>query len=190
MLSSPPVSTVNTGRYAPIAIFLHWALAVLIIGMIGLGWYMMSIEDTPGSSWYFDLHKSIGLITAGLILVRAAWRIGHKPEALPASVPRRQATASRAIHWLLYVAMAAMPLVGIIGAMFSKSGIALFGLTMPRLFAPNHDVAEIFFTAHSIIAWVMVGLISAHVLAAIKHLVMDKDGVFQRMWFGNAGKAS
>lgn len=190
MPSSSPVAMGKTSHYAPIAVFLHWALAILTFGMVGLGWYMMSIEDVPGSGWYFDLHKSIGIIIAVLVLLRGVWRLGHKPEALPASVPSWQATASRAIHWLLYVAMVAMPLAGAIGAMLSKSGIAFFGLTMPRLFAPNHDFAELFFTAHSIIAWVMVGLISAHVLAAIKHLVIDKDGVFQRMWFGDSGKTS
>ena len=29
----------------------------------------------------------------------------------------------------------------------------------------------------------LVGLISLHALAGLKHLVIDKDGVFQRMWF-------
>lgn len=181
------ISTAATDRathYAPIAVFLHWVLAILIIGMIGLGWYMMSIEHEPGSGWYFDLHKSIGIVTALLILLRAAWRLGHTPDPLPFSVPPWQAAGSRAIHWLLYVAMIAMPLVGAIGAMLSKSGVVFFGRTLPRLFTPDHDLAEIFFTVHSVTAWILVGLISLHVLAAVKHLVIDKDGVFQRMWFG------
>ena len=175
----------KTSPYAPIAVFLHWVLAFLFFVLIGLGWYMMSIEDEPGSGWYFDLHKSVGTVAAMLILVRAAWRLANTPDALPFNVPLWQAAGSRAIHWLLYVAMVAMPLAGIAGAMLSKSGVNFFGWTIPRLFAPNHDLAEVFFGAHSIIAWAFVGLISIHVLAALKHLVIDKDGVFQRMWFGH-----
>jgi cytochrome b561 len=185
MTSNYSAAMGKTSPYAPIAVFLHWVLAILFFAMIGLGWYMMSIEDEPGSGWYFDLHKSLGIVAAVLILVRAAWRLANTPDALPFNVARWQAAGSRAIHRLLYVAMVAMPLVGIAGAMLSKSGVIFFGSTMPRLFTPNHDLAEIFFTAHSIVAWALVGLISIHVLAALKHLVIDKDGVFQRMWFGN-----
>ena len=183
MISIAPTGMGKTTRYAPVAVFLHWALTILFFGMIGLGWYMMSIEDEPGSNRYFDLHKSIGILVAGLVLWRAAWRFGHQPAALPVNVPPRLASAARASHGLLYVAMVLMPLAGIVGAMFSENGITFFGWTMPRVFAPNQDTAEIFFHAHSVIAWVLVGLIALHVLAALKHLVIDKDDVFQRMWF-------
>jgi cytochrome b561 len=183
-MESNRIGSDNAGeRYAAPAILFHWISAIFFPGMIALGWYMMSIEESPGSDWYFNLHKSLGLIIALLVLLRAAWRIGHRPHPLPVGTPQWQARASRLTHWLLYAAMIAMPLVGIIGSLYSKKGIALFGLQLPQWFTPNHDVAEFFFSAHSFIAWILVGLIALHVLAALKHLVIDKDGVFQRMWF-------
>jgi cytochrome b561 len=182
MNSFTQVEDASLARYTPLAIFLHWLLAVLIVAMIGVGWYMMSIEDEPGSDWYFNLHKSVGIVVAVLIVLRLAWRLGHRPHALPSSVARWQATASRATHWLLYLAMLAMPIAGFIGALLSKSGIVFFGWQVPRLMAENHDLSEIFFDAHSVIAWILVALIVLHVLAGLKHLVYDKDGVFQRMW--------
>ena len=181
MTSSSSITAGKTTRYAPVAILLHWALAILIIGMIGLGWYMLSIEEEPGSGWYVDLHKSIGIIIAVLVLLRVVWRLGHQPQALPDSVPGWQATGSRMTHWLLYGAMIVMPIVGIAGALFSKNGITFFGLTMPRLFPPDHAVAEIFFSVHSVVAWGLVGLIAVHVLDALKHILINKDRVFQRM---------
>ncbi len=183
MSSSPAVSTPKSPAYAPLAVLLHWTLAVLIIGMIGLGWYMMAIEDDPGSAWYFNLHKSIGLLITGLVLLRLLWRLGHAPAPLPASLPSWQITSSKAIHGLLYAAMMAMPFFGIAGAMLSKKDFLFFGLALPRVFEANHDLAEIFFEAHSFTAWILVGLIAVHALAGLKHLVIDKDGVFQRMWF-------
>ena len=41
--------------------FFHWSLALLLPVQIGLGWFMLSIEDQPGSGWYFALHVSLGL---------------------------------------------------------------------------------------------------------------------------------
>lgn len=177
------IPTVKSPTHAPLAVLLHWTLAVLIIGMIGLGWYMMEIEDDPGSAWFFNLHKSIGLVIAGLVLLRLVWRLGHPPAPLPDSVPAWQASASKAGHRLLYAAMIAMPVFGIIGSLLSKKGILFFGLALPRVFEANHDLAELFFEAHSITTWILIGLISLHALAGLKHLLIDKDGVFQRMWF-------
>jgi cytochrome b561 len=183
MHSDQTLPTLKDTAYTPLAVLLHWTLAVLIAGMTALGWYMLSIEDDPGSAWYFNLHKSIGLIVAGLVLLRLVWRLGHRPAPLPSSLPSWQVTASTAIHRLLYAAMIAMPVLGLIGSLLSKKGLVFFGLLLPRVFAANHDLAEIFFDAHSVAAWVLVGLVAVHALAGLKHLVIDKDGVFQRMWF-------
>ena len=54
-------------RYGNPAIFFHWVLALLITIMIALGWYMMSVEEEPGSDWLFKLHISIGITAAALI---------------------------------------------------------------------------------------------------------------------------
>ncbi|MDO8729020.1 MAG: cytochrome b [bacterium] len=182
MNSISPTNPIKKASYAPLAIYLHWLLAILIVGMIPLGWYMLSIEDSLGSDWYFMLHKSIGIVVSILVLLRLLWRSRHKPDRLPSNFPYWQVMASKITHWLLYAAMITMPFVGIAGAMLSKDDISFFGVPLPRITSPNHDLGEIFFSLHSIIAWVLVALISLHVVAALKHLI-NKDGVFERMWF-------
>ena len=66
-VKSTSALTANTPAYAAPAIALHWILATLIISTVGLGVFMMSIEDEPGSDWYFNLHKSIGIVIALLV---------------------------------------------------------------------------------------------------------------------------
>lgn len=170
-------------HYAPPAVALHWLLAFLIAALVGLGWYMLSIEDRPDSGWYFNLHKSFGLLVFALVLLRILWRFNHKPAELPARLPQWQARFASLTHWLLYACMIVMPVTGFIGASFSKSGVAFFGMKLPVWAAPDHGVAEQFFSIHSIVAWVLVALVALHALAGFKHLLINKDGVFQRMWF-------
>lgn len=167
--------------YAKPAIALHWLLAVLLSAMVALGWYMMSIEDDVGSDWYFNLHKSVGITIFLLVLLRIVWRLTHRPQPLPSSVPRWQVTLSTATQRLLYVCMVLMPVTGFAGAFYSKDGIAFFGIKLPSA-VPDHDLAELFFSAHGIIVWVLVGLAALHVAGAFRHLLIDRDGVFQRMW--------
>jgi len=44
-----PTATPQQQRYTAVAIFLHWTIALLIIGLIAVGWYMDSLPGGPGS---------------------------------------------------------------------------------------------------------------------------------------------
>jgi len=171
-------------RYSTPAIVLHWLLAALIVFMAGLGWWMMTVEHEPGGRAWINLHQSIGLLVAALILLRVVWRLFHRPEPLPAGVPAWQRKIARAVQWLLYVAMLLVPLTGIVGSLYTKSGLHFFGPRTNAGITPVHDTAESFFDWHEDLVWVMVILLVLHVLAGLKHLLFDRDGVFQRMWPG------
>lgn len=170
-------------RYAPTAIALHWLLAGLIAFMVGLGWYMQRIEEEPGADRYFNLHKSVGIVVFALVLARLLWRLTHRPAELPASVPRWEAIASSSMQWLLYACMIIMPVMGFLGASHSRSGVVFFGLPLPRWRAPDRDTAALFFDIHEATAWVLVALVIVHALGGLKHALVDRDRVFQRMWF-------
>jgi cytochrome b561 len=163
---------------------LHWTLALLITLMAALGWTMLAIEDEPGSGWYFDQHKSIGLVVALLVIVRIAWRFGPGSVAPAAASPDWQDKLAKAVQRLQYLLMVLMPLSGYLGASYSKSGVAWFGLATPRWALPDHDRAEWFFGLHSLLIWVLVAAVALHVLGALKHWLVDRDQVLQRMSFG------
>jgi cytochrome b561 len=169
-------------RYGRPAIFLHWALALLIVFMTSLGWYMMTVEDEPGGERWFDLHKSVGLIVGALVLARVLWRLFHKPAPLPAGTPRWQVALSHATHWGLYLLMIAIPTTGLLGASYSRAGLAFFGTALPRWVTPARATAHQLFELHETLVWVLVALVALHVAAALKHLLVDRDEVFGRMW--------
>ena len=180
---SPLISTYPTERwkYTSTAQFLHWILAILIVGMIGLGWYMMSIEKQPNSDSYFNLHKSIGLIVASLVIMRLIWRAFHRRAPLPFTVEGWQVTLAALTQVMLYVGMIVMPATGIAGVAFSKDGLAFFGMALPKFVSPDHAISELLFNVHGAAVWILVFLILLHVAGALKHLILDRDGVFQRM---------
>src|SRR5688572_8389659 len=122
-------------RYGTVAIALHWLIAALVFCQIYLGWWMIEIPKYPVGvrAGWFNLHKSIGLTIALLIVLRLAWRLRHAPPPLPASVPRWQARAAGISHFLLYAALLLQPLVGYLGSSFSGYPIKYFGIAMPRL---------------------------------------------------------
>lgn len=168
-------------RYDRVALALHWLSAVLLVLMTGLGWYMMDIEHTPGAKPYFMLHKSLGLIVLALVLVRLAWRRSHPVPQLPSRMPAWQLRAAQMVQLGLYLCLLALPLAGVAGAAHSKSGLVFFGYALPRLAAPNHDMAETYYDIHGALVWLLVVLVCAHIAGALKHRFIDRDGVFERM---------
>jgi cytochrome b561 len=177
------MSNGNIRRYTKPAIAFHWLIAVLVLGMIGLGWYMGDIpRGTPDRTFFFNLHKSIGVTTAILVLIRLWWRWKNPPPLLPAFIPAWQAQASRISHSLLYLCLILMPLSGFSASQFTKYGVTYFGLFKIRPMGwENKEIYSFLQGIHGVTATLLVVLVAVHILAALKHLLINRDGVFQRM---------
>ena len=172
-------------RYTWQAIALHWLLAVLIIGMLWLGFSLEDIpRDTPARGFYVNLHKSFGVLVLALVLLRIVWRATHKAPPLPAGIPRWQAQAAAWSHRLLYLCMLLQPLSGYLASAFGKYGVKFFGIPLPQWAWESKVVQSFFGTIHGIVAVTLLALVALHVAAALKHLLLDRDQVFQRMWPG------
>jgi cytochrome b561 len=171
-------------RYTRTAVALHWLIALGVLAQIGFGWYLQEIpRGTPDRTIYVNFHKSTGMILGLLILVRLGWRLTHTPPPLPQAMPAWQRVAARISHVLLYVCMVTMPLAGYTASNFSKFGVNFMNAVMLPPWGINDRAIYAFFNGlHVWTSYLFVTLIAIHVLAALKHLLIDRDGVFRRMW--------
>jgi cytochrome b561 len=171
-------------RYTRTAMLLHWLIAILLLGQFAFGWYLNTIpRGVPERGYFVNLHKSTGILIALAILLRFAWRLMHRPPPLPATVPRWQQRAAAASHRLLYVLMLAMPLSGYLASNFSKHGVNFFNSVKLAPWGSDDKFIYAFFNqTHKISSWLLLALVVVHVLAALKHLFVERDGIFARMW--------
>jgi cytochrome b561 len=178
-----PVSlTAPPARYTRTAIALHWVIALLIVALVSVGLYMTDLpRNTPERGWFFNLHKSLGVLAAAIILLRLAWRwrSGSPPDSL--AIPSWQATTGRLNHGLLYLCMLLMPVSGYLGSSFGKFGVKFFGLALPHWGWEDKRLQDIFVGMHHFIAPLFIALIGIHTAAALYH-AYRRDGVFTRMW--------
>lgn len=182
----PASADVPPEPYTLTARVLHWLVAVAVFGQIALGAWMIGIPKSPPGVrvWWFNLHKSIGITLGLIILVRLLWRLTHRAPPLPETVPAWQRAAAKASHVLLYVCMVVMPLSGYLGSSFTKFPIVYWGTKLPNWGWDSPALKELMSQIHFYTVIVFVTLIAIHVCGALKHLLIDRDGVFQRMWFG------
>lgn len=180
MSALPP--TARDGRYGIPALLLHWVLALLIIGLLLLGFYMVDIpKGTPGRALYFNLHKSFGVLAALLVLARLGWRLAHAAPPLPPGTSRRTRQAAQWTHRLLYACMLLQPATGYLSSSFNRYGVKFFGLALPNWGWEDKPLRDWLMGWHQTLAIVFALLIALHVLAAFKHLLLDRDRIFARM---------
>lgn len=166
---------------------LHWLIALTIIALWGVGWYMATNKVYPLYSW----HKSFGILVVLFAVVRVGWRIKNGwPSALP-SHQQWERALSKLVHWLLIISTLLMPLSGMLMSAMGGHGLQLFGLELfphnpmpdnPQRNMPiNKELAELFHSVHGIAAKLLLVSLVLHVAGALKHHVIDKDNTLKRM---------
>ena len=186
MTPSPSAQALAPMRYTPVAIALHWLLALAIVGMFGVGVYMTDLPISPLRIKLYNWHNWAGITFLALTVLRVLWRVTHRPPALPVAVsnamPAWQTQAYHATHHLMYVLFFIVPLAGWAYSSAAGFPIVWFGqIALPDLLAKNETVAELIKPLHQLSAFALMGLAALHVAAALKHHWVDRDGLMQRM---------
>ena len=169
-------------RYHPLLVALHWILAVLIVAALALGaLVMVKIPNTdPMKVEALRSHMIGGGLILVLMLVRLFVRIRTDHPAPPSTgvgVLDRLAWVS---HRMLYGAVLGLAISGLIMALQTGlPGILFGGGTLPADFwvYPIRSV-------HYVISRVLMAVIALHIVGALYHTLMLRDGLMRRMFFG------
>ncbi|WP_240320712.1 cytochrome b [Sphingomonas crusticola] len=204
--------------YSSGAIFLHWAIAILILFNLFSGFFHDAVPKAV-----FAFHISSGITILVLTIIRIGWRLTHKPPPFLPMAPWERGLA-HVVHFSLYLVMLAAPLTGwaMISAHADKPTAAamvtdaapqpgpspkrrqtmIWGLIpLPKL-APIVHIAdqpdgeakikeahELFEERHETIGWIFIGLLILHIAGALKHQLIDRRRELARMGIGKAPAA-
>jgi cytochrome b561 len=160
----------------------HWTLGLLILGMIGFGWWMNHFPARADRLFYRSIHADIGYGIPLMMAVRLIWRWINPVPALPAT-PCGQRIAARLSHGALYGATFLVAMLGWAHSGAHKPDYAdWFGLfRVPQFTAADKAAAAFYEDQHILSAYILLALIALHVLAAIWHHFIKRDGVTVRM---------
>lgn len=173
-------------KLSPKTRWLHWLIALTMIGMLALGIYM---EETESFSLY-GIHKSIGILIFVVVLYRVIWRI---KEGWPTPVTEQQKLQTllvKTMHFGLLVATILYPLSGMMMSGAGGYGLSVFGITLlPKNFNPelkeiepySAQLAELGGFLHGALTLFVIAMIVLHIAAALKHHFINKDDTLNRM---------
>lgn len=162
---------------------LHWAIALLILGLIWLGWYMVGLGYyDPWAQDSLIAHRALGMIVLALALLKVLWlMVSPTPEPLPSQKPWEHKT-SRLVHWLLFLSMFIIPVTGYVISTSEGAAVPMFHwFDLPALFGVSEFTRDLAIDIHYYVAYAILIAAVLHAGAAVKHQLVDRDGTLKRM---------
>lgn len=175
-------TTSGAVKYSAGSRFLHWLIALIVITLLIVGFYLDDMPDKFKPMAYM-MHKSFGITIIFLMIIRAGWVLITGKPSLPPSVPTWQRFAARSVQYGFYILLIIMPLAGWIMSVAADKipmYFNLFPFSLPGV-AHSKALAKSMFQIHSTVAWLIIALIILHVAGALKHYFIDRDKVLQSM---------
>lgn len=177
----------SQSRYSKVAMLFHWAIAIAVIA----NWQIAEkAHELPQSERgeLMGLHFTLGITILLLTVGRIVWRLMNPPPPLSPTLKDWERKLAKTLHALFYILLIGLPLGGWIGLSGYDAPIDFWGMfsipPLPVGFGEEtgHELLEV----HATIGTAMIVLIGLHILAALKHTILDKDGNLWRMLpFGN-----
>lgn len=174
-------------NFGTVAKAFHWVMALMIIGLLAIGFMMTQMAPSPTKFKLYALHKSVGLTVLCLAILRLIWRFTHVVPRVPDSLSPVHRFLMKLSPLVLYGLMILMPISGFIMSDAGGHPITFFGLyTLPSFFTKNPDLSKAAQLVHHYTAWAFIGILVAHTGAAFYHHFIFKNTILQRMlpgWF-------
>ncbi|MEZ5811085.1 MAG: cytochrome b/b6 domain-containing protein [Rhizobiaceae bacterium] len=164
----------TTSGYNRTSIIAHWIAAALVISLF------FTHEGERGSL-AFAFHVGAGFI-GGLFLI---WRVFRRLARGMTDKPAQNwllNLASQLVIWGFLINMVVITLTGIFVIWSLGQPIDIFGLfSVPSPMPAMRSLHEALEEVHEVSGQLFVPLVVLHVLGALKHAVIDRDGVMARM---------
>jgi cytochrome b561 len=168
-------------NYGALAKTFHWLAALCVV----LAWLLGTFIDDLPKSWeprVLFTHMTLGLTILAVLVLRVGWRFAHPAPVLETRLGPTIEQVARALQWLLYALMLAVPATGIVLAFARGQSVPLFGLAeIPSPWARDRAFARSVKEVHEMVANTLLILAALHAAAALLHHYVLKDRTLLRM---------
>lgn len=177
----------KTSGFSKTQRWLHWIVAMLVLVLLPVGFWMVdrgqaNVWDGLTSGLY-TTHKALGFLVLWLVAWRLVLRAMGTAPGYPGSVPAGIQKLAKVTQWVVYALLLSIPLLGWAGVTaFGALSIA-GGISLPAMPGVPADkgLAKDIFAIHGWLAVALCVLLVLHIAGALKHRLIDRDGVFDHM---------
>ena len=172
-------------RYGTMSIVLHWGMALLVIALIALGFYMDALPNVGFDTEKITLilaHKALGMLALAIAVLRLAWRLANVLPRFVDGLPDWQQVAARFVHLMFYALLFAVPVTGWLMSSAGGYPVPFFSFfDVPDMIGVNEWLFLVLIEVHHWLAWLLLFFLVLHAGAALRHHFALRDETLQRM---------
>ncbi len=173
----------STESYGLVSKMVHWAIALCIIFLIWLGWWMVDLSFY--SRYYYaapNLHKALGIVVFAVAALKLIWHAVSRPPPLQADLKPLEKLGARVVHTILLVSMFVIPVTGYLQTTVKGEGVSMFGLfEIPALYRSSEWLRDVSIDVHAWFSYALIAIVALHAGAALKHQFIDKKQTLRRI---------
>ena len=166
-------------KYSLISKLLHWASAIILFVQIPLGFYLVDLDFGPERLNIENIHVIIGLSMFYLVILRLINKIINPPPKLEPSIFKGQKFLAKLNHVLLYVTILSITISGIFKKLFN--GETLIIIFKKVRIQDNFELGELFYDIHVYSNYLLIALITIHVMAVAIHKLFFNDNLLKKI---------
>ena len=168
--------------YSVTAKVLHWLAAALVLLQLVTAALMPYVGPKTQAGTVINLHLSIGVVIVTLTVFRFTNRLIDPVQLDPRDSRAWELLAAQATHRIFYLILLVGPFLGWASASAHRFSVTLFGLVpLPALAAPWARWALVAGDVHTLMMWILLGLVVLHASVALYHHFVRHDAVLRRM---------
>ncbi|MDB3894509.1 cytochrome b [Candidatus Pelagibacter sp.] len=166
-------------EYGLISKLFHWISALLLFIQIPLGFYLVDLDFGPERLSIENIHVVIGLSIFYLVILRLISKIINPNPKLEPSIFKGQRFLAKLNHVLLYVTILSITISGILKKLFN--GETLIIVFKKIRIEDNFELSEIFYDIHVFSNYLIIALITLHIMAVIIHKFLFNDNLLKKI---------
>ena len=171
---------INTlSEYGLLSKVLHWLSALILVIQIPLGFYLVDLDFGEERITFENIHVILGLIIFYLVIIRLINNTLNPTPKLNPSIFIGQKYIAKLNHILLYAAILSITVSGILKKLFNGETLVIFFKEIE--IKDNFELADQFYNIHIYSNYVIIALISIHVLAVITHKLLFKENLLKKI---------
>ena len=167
-------------KYGIVAKVFHWFTFIALIIQIPFGFYLVGLEFSDRRIDLENIHIFIGITIFYFVLLRLIWKLFNPSPKSEHNFFKGQNLIAKTNHFLLYVGIFAITISGVLKKLYMGEKLNFF-IFQYAFKESNFQLADSFYVVHIYANYLLIVLVSLHILATVAHHVFFKDKILKKM---------
>ena len=170
----------SQSEYGILAKLFHWFTFIVLIAQVPFGFYLVGLEFSDERIELENIHILIGITVFYLTLFRLSWKFFNPSQSETKSFFKGQVWIGKVNHFLLYLSIFTITISGILKKLY-------MGETLNFIFfkygfeKDNFVLADAYYEVHIYSNYLLLALVSLHILAVFVHHFIFKDKILNKI---------